>query len=579
MRLTTLFKSWPLILVWILVFILGSGLRFYKLGEVPVGVYWDEAAILLDAKTIVNTGKDMHGLSPFQAIFPSYGDYKLPMYIWLATASVAAFAPTAFAVRFPSAVVGVLSLGLVALLWNSLAKKRSESNEKTLQWGSLIGAFLLAISPWSLQFSRTAFEGHVGQFLLGTSVLLMIKKQRSWLWGALSAVIGALAVYSYYSVRFVWPGLLLVVALLQCWTLKPTVLKSLANWLSWAQSCSGVFVKAAVFGTVFALCLIPLVQSPSAAAADQFRLSTSSILNQTDWAVRSNQLREQAGNHLLDRVFYHRNWLMLQALFSNYAQQLDLNYLFFTGDPNLRHGTGRVGLLYWWLLPALFVGVYWWLTEKPKAGILLISWWLLALLPASVPTDVPHALRSLNALLPITLIVTAGVQQIGLTLVATTKKQIWLRWIAVGSAGILVTLALGSYLADYYGDYAERSAVAWQGGYKELAEAIWNVNQINATTWIETGDEKFYLWLMLLLEPSQPWTEEKYLFTQLGPYHINRVDWKAVVYDQEPMLVVMQTSALDLQIKERNLQPSWIITQKTFANQLSYSIAGFRWPD
>jgi 4-amino-4-deoxy-L-arabinose transferase-like glycosyltransferase len=578
MRLTSLLKSWPLILIWILVFALGFGLRFYKLGEVPVGVYWDEAAILLDAKTIVNTGKDMHGHSPLQAIFPSYGDYKLPVYIWLATASVAVFAPTAFAVRLPSALAGLFSMLVTALLWRALVKKDA-ADKQTLQWGGLIAATLMAISPWSLQFSRTAFEGHVGQLLLGLSLLALLKTQKSWFWGSISAVIGALAVYSYYSVRFVWPGLLLVAALLHCWTLKPMLLKSISDWWSWFKSCGSVFAKVVVFGAIFALCLLPLLESPFAAAADQFRLSTSSILNQIDWAVLSNQLREQAGNHTLDRVFYHRNLLMLQALATNYTKQLDLNYLFFTGDPNLRHGTGKIGLFYWWLLPALFVGGYWWLTEKPKAGILLISWWLLALLPASVPTDVPHALRSLNALLPITLILTAGVYQIGATLFETTKKLIWTRWIAFSIAVVLVLVTLGSYLSDYYGAYAERSAVAWQGGYRELADAIWAVNQINATTWIETGDEKFYLWLMLLLEPTEPWTEEKYLFTQLGPYHINRVDWKAVVYDQEPMLVVMQTSALDAQIKERNLQPSWIITQKTFDNQLSYSIAGFRWPD
>lgn len=578
MRLTSFLKSQPLLLVWIVIFLLGTVLRFYKLGTVPVGVYWDEAAILLDAKTIVNTGRDMHGLSPLQAIFPSYGDYKLPVYIWLATASVSLFAPTAFAVRLPSAIIGVLSLGLVAYLWQQLSKKSQALQQKQADWGSLIAAGILAITPWSLQFSRTAFEGHVGQFLLGVSVLCLIKKRQSWFWGTLSALLGALAVYSYYSVRFVWPGLLVVLALLQCWNLKPLVLNTAQDWLNLLKSCSSVVVKTTVFAVIFGLCLVPLLHSPHAAAADQFRLSTSSILNQTDWAVLSNQLREQAGNHAIDRVFYHRHLLMLQALAANYAQQLDLNYIFFTGDPNLRHGTGTVGLFYWWLLPALFVGGYWWLTQKPKAGILLFSWWLLALLPASVPTDVPHALRSLNALLPMTLILTAGVLQIILSVQAATKKLNLIRWVIWCMVAVGLIATISSYLFDYYGAYAERSAVAWQGGYHELAAEILFANQINATTWIETGDEKFYLWLMLLLEPQQPWTEAKYLFTQLGPYHINRVDWKAVVYDQAPTLVVMQTTALDTQIKERDLKPSWIITKKTYDNQLSYSIAAFRWP-
>lgn len=571
MRLLATFLNRRVVALFFLILSLAVILRFYQLGAVPVGTYWDETAILLDAKLLSLDWHDMHGLSGWQAIFPSYGDYKLPIYIWLSALSVRLFGATAFAVRFPSAVVGVLTVGLVAALWKSLVKKPATAN-LVVMWGGIIAAAILAISPWSLQFSRTAFEGHVGQFLLGLSVWCLMRTHKNWRWGIVSAVVGALAVYSYYSVRFVWPGLLVVSA----------VLAWLSDWqASWQKQVKlgiSIVIKTVAMGAIFWLCLLPLLRSPSAAAADQFRLSTRSVLNSEDWAIKSNILREQAGNHVWDRVFYHRDWLMAQSLLANYAQQLDLNYLFFQGDPNLRHGTGRVGLFYWWLLPALFVGGYWWLTEKPKTAIFLVSWWLLALLPASVPMDVPHALRSLNALIPITLILAAGMAQLLQSLLMATQKLPLLRW-SVVMLGMGVVAATGTaYLQDYYGNYAARSVVAWQGGYQELAQKIVMLNTLGATTWVETGDEKFYLWLMLQLDPAIARQETNYLMTQIGPYYINKVDWKAVVYDQTPMLVVMQTSALDLQLKERNLQPSWIVTEQTFPNQLSYSIAAFRWP-
>jgi len=584
-----IFKSRSIWVGWVLVLILGFSLRFWRLGLVPVGTYWDETAIWLDAKTLASTGHDIHGNTIFQAIFPSYGDYKLPVYIWLATASVAGFGSSSWAVRLPSALAGLGSLVLIAVLWQELISNQKNSEKFVWHWGGLIAAAILAISPWSLQFSRTAFEGHVGQFLLGISVWLLLKARKNWWYGPASAVFGGLAVYSYYSVRFVWPVLLMT--LMSFFWLKQLPFGSVltSKWYQWLKFGLNLgLTRIAVMGLIFLACLWPLVKSPLAREADQFRLSTSSVLTLKDWPVVSNQLREQAGNHIWDRVFYHRNWLLLQSLLVNYSKQFDLNYLFFTGDPNLRHGTGQVGLFYWWLLPSLLMGSYWWLTRRPLMGLFLFVWWLIALLPASVPTVVPHALRSLNALLPITLILAAGVaifMDVWLKQIPDFKKRLGSNWSWLAISILIIGVIfwnLGTYLRDYYGAYAERSAVAWQGGYADLAQKIISLNQISATTWIETKDEKFYLWLMLLLDQSAqsslPKLEKNYLFTQIGPYQINQVDWKAVVYDQTPMLVVMPTEALNLEIQNRQLQPSWIEVKRSYPNSTSYSIAAFRWP-
>jgi len=47
----------------IFILFLAIFLRFYKLGQIPVSLYWDEAAILLDAKIVSRTGHDMHNNS------------------------------------------------------------------------------------------------------------------------------------------------------------------------------------------------------------------------------------------------------------------------------------------------------------------------------------------------------------------------------------------------------------------------------------------------------------------------------------------------------------------------------------
>ncbi|KKT97629.1 MAG: hypothetical protein UX00_C0008G0003 [Microgenomates group bacterium GW2011_GWB1_45_17] len=68
-----------------MILLIAAVLRLYKLGSIPVSMYIDEIAIGVDAKSIAQTGRDMHGHSWLTPMFLSYGDYKLPVYIWIAT--------------------------------------------------------------------------------------------------------------------------------------------------------------------------------------------------------------------------------------------------------------------------------------------------------------------------------------------------------------------------------------------------------------------------------------------------------------------------------------------------------------
>src|SRR3989344_5210772 len=96
----------------IAIIILAAILSLYKLGEVPSGLYQDETAIGYNAYSLLETGKDEHGVS-YPLYFKSFGDYKLPVYIYLTAFSVKTFGLTGFAVRLPSAVFGILSVAAI----------------------------------------------------------------------------------------------------------------------------------------------------------------------------------------------------------------------------------------------------------------------------------------------------------------------------------------------------------------------------------------------------------------------------------------------------------------------------------
>ncbi|HZZ98924.1 MAG TPA: glycosyltransferase family 39 protein, partial [Candidatus Saccharimonadia bacterium] len=148
-------------LIFIGILVVTATLRLYKLGGVPSSMYIDEVAIGVDAKSLAQTGHDMHGNSIFSTMFPSYGDYKLPVYVWLATGSVKLFGATGFAVRLPSALAGIVTVALVFFLARELFEK-----DKHRDVIALCGAAITALLPWSILFSRTGFEGHVGQAIV-----------------------------------------------------------------------------------------------------------------------------------------------------------------------------------------------------------------------------------------------------------------------------------------------------------------------------------------------------------------------------------------------------------------------------
>ncbi len=442
--------------------------RFYQLGKIPFSLYIDELAMLVDAKSLANTSCDMHNKPFFQAMFFSYGDYKLPVYIWLASLSVKLFGVNEFALRLPSALAGLGTIFVIILLAKELfldTKKAHLKKQSVVSILKICSIVVVGFSPWSLLFSRTGFEGHVGQFFLSLAVLLLfLSKKNKWLI-LLSPFAAALSVYTYFSVRFVWPIIYLAWGVLFLFTTKKN---------SFNKKNLVLFI---IGGLIFASLLQPMHQNEYYSDSNKFRLSTKSVLTLKDWPVEANKLREITDNTIIDRIFYHRHLLLMQALAKNYAKNLSFNFLFLTGDDNLRHGTGEHGLFLWPLIFPFLLGLISLAKNNFKVFTFLIIWWLTALLPASAPMEVPHALRSLNALTPIALLIIFGLKKIcsfGLKN-AKLKFTACLYFLILGITTFL-------FLEFYFIQYPAKSALAWQDKHKEFALTILNLQ--DATDYI-----------------------------------------------------------------------------------------------
>lgn len=459
-------QKWPFLLLF------GAAIfvRFYQLGKIPLSLYIDELAILVDAKSLANTGYDMHGKPFFQAMFLSYGDYKLPVYVWLAALGVKLFGVNEFALRLPSALAGVGTIFVMILLAKELfsdTKKTpsivSACRDNILKICSII---VVGFSPWSLLFSRTGFEGHVGQFFLSLAVLLLfLSKKNKWLI-LVSPFVAALSVYTYFSVRFVWPIIYLAWGILFLFTTGKKFKSAFKN-NNFNKKKFAFFV---ISGLIFIALLQPMHRNEYYSDSNKFRLSTRSVLNLKDWPVEANKLREITDNTIVDRIFYHRHLLLMKALAENYTKNLSLNFLFLTGDSNLRHGTQEHGLFLWPLIIPFLLGLISLAKNNFKVFSFLIIWWLIALLPASAPMEVPHALRSLNALAPIALLIIFGLKKTYLL----STKNIKLKFTAC-LYFLILGIAAFSFLEFYFIQYPIKSALAWQDKHKEFAITLLNL--------------------------------------------------------------------------------------------------------
>lgn len=399
-------------------------LRLYQLGSIPVSLYWDEVSIGYNAYAIGETGKDEYGTA-FPLIFRAFDDYKLPGQVYLTVPFIKVFGLTEQAVRLPAVIIGALTVLVTYFLIKGLLPKKEKL--------ALLTALLLAISPWHLLFTRASFEAGSGLFFIVLGATLILTKKKGAIF--LGAIVFALSAYFYRSAQIVAP--LLLVGLV-------------------------VFTKKFKLGlaalTLFIVLSGPIVYQTFIGVGNT-RINQVGVANETfDQTVESARLIEESGNTPLARIIYNRRLVYAGQFVKNYVSHLDPYYLFIHGDPFARHRTAGVGILFYWEIVAIPLGIW----ALKKKAVLPLYWWIIALIPAALAMPTPHALRSLNALPIPQLLSAAGV----IFLVKKTKL--------VGQivACLLVTVCCYYVLQQYFVASPGRYSFAWGHPYKELVQII-----------------------------------------------------------------------------------------------------------
>jgi 4-amino-4-deoxy-L-arabinose transferase-like glycosyltransferase len=368
------------------IIVLAALLRLWQLGTVPAGLHADEAAYGYNAYSLLVTGNDEYGDS-FPLVLQSFGDYKPALYAYLTIPAIVLFDLTAFAVRLPSAVFGIMSVGVLYLLVARLLKNQPIA---------LLSALLLAISPWHVTLSRTTSEVVVSVcFLLLLAYALTHVQERFTLWWCgIALVVGVFALGSYTASRFF---VVLLTALFALFAVRL------------------VRNRVRMNGILLMLCLlfigVGLLMSTRDSAS---RFNQVSIFSNPETKlVLEEQIREdQFTQPLVTRAFHNKIVNYTRTALANYDTYFRLDFLFLSGGKPDRMVIPESGLFYLWQLPFLLIGLYVVARKRMRAGFFLIGWWLLLLLPAAITFDeIPNVYRALIILPPLLIIIAIGINE------------------------------------------------------------------------------------------------------------------------------------------------------------------------
>ncbi len=427
----------------VVILILASVLRFWDLAGNPPGLTWDEAAFGYNAYSIAQTGRDEYGnLLPLN--LKSFGDYKPALYAYLTIPFVATLGLNEVAVRLPAVLFGIGLVFLTYLLINQLF------NNKFL---SLCCAFMMAISPWAIIFSRPAIEASVTLFLIVLGTLFYLKGLTKPPFLIFSAVSFAVGLFSYQSARLFIPILIFGLIIIYRKQIKYSRYLLLSA------------VILLVSGLLTAFLLFGLGQSNRLAAMNFFAYQRS--------VEEVNQIAFEDGlnkDNIHFQILHGEWWSYVRGLFERYFIYYAPKMLFVDGDYNPRHSLPDVGPLYYFSIVLVPLGIIYLL--KYKKGNLIFFWLFTASLPAVFSRDLISLFRALNMVLPV--IVLEG---IGLYSLITILKQKTGRLFYV-SIALLIMVIVFNFLIflDQYFIHARREySEFWLYGYKPMISDLMKI--------------------------------------------------------------------------------------------------------
>ncbi len=416
---------------------LAAYLRLYRLSEIPPGVNRDEASIGYTAYSLLQTGKDEYGRS-FPLSFESFGDWKLPLYIYTTIPFVRLLGMTELAVRLPSALAGIFSIGalyvLVRILFGNIPL-------------ALLSSLILTLSPWHIHISRVESESNVAIFLSTLATIFFLKaiSRKRTLWLTLSGLFFAATYYTYHGSHIFTT--LLAAGLLM---LHHKEVFRIPRWPI-AAGVSFFFVAFILVFTLF--------------SANKTKISGIGIFGNPTVVherIELPRLIHEDPSSLFSRILHNKPVYALITMSQNFLKSYSPEFLFIKGGDNHAHNIKGYANMHLFESIFLILGITLLLTGIKKRQYSLIVWWIVvAGVAPAITKDAPHSNRMFAIVPALAITVALGMQHVLLM----NKK------ITIFSSIVIGLFYIGSlflYADAYFIHFPKEEARHWGDGYKKL---------------------------------------------------------------------------------------------------------------
>lgn len=442
----------------VLIIILASFLRLWKLDQVPVSMFSDELDVGYQAYSILKTGKD-YSENVLPLHFESQAEYRTPLYIYASIPTVAILGITPYGVRLPAAIFGILGVYALYLLSNQIISRKFSGWD--LDFG-LLPALLLTISPWHIQYSRAAFEVTmmIAFLMFGLYFFFRYSKSGKCLW--LSVLLLGLTPWIYSTAKLFIPFFTLSLVFI------------------WRKKLS----KIDRFQLIKAILVITLMVAPmifvtlKGQAGNRFSyisVFTNPTL-ETDASydrLIDTQVRQKFGGGVLSqissRLIHNKYSIIAGNIVENILSSFSTEFLFTRGDTNLRHSIDGMGQFYKIEFISLILGLILFFAKfkDKKVKQFIGAWIILGVIPTALTREGgQHATRLIIILPPLILLISYGIYSLWKE---CPKKlaQIFLLLYAV-------TLGVNFYFYqhNYWYNNPWHSERSWHAGYKELVDGV-----------------------------------------------------------------------------------------------------------
>lgn len=480
--------------------------RFFILDAVPAGFDPDEAEFAFNAYTLNKYLKNENNeFFPYQV--DTYGNFRPLALPYLIAFSIKFFGNTVFAVRFPNACFGVLTV-LAMFLFAKLIFRRVKT--------AFFASWLIAISPWSVFLSRGTAEPVMAMFFIIMMYIFLIKAWKSK--NSLQLVLVYLFAFLAF---FTYTGVLPLIFLLSGSLIFFLILRT--KKIIWQT--------AIPFFTLIIFPILPIALTNPGYLNGRFKqtsvfdgMGKLGVKLVTEEQIRENGFNRVSYQNLITQFFHNVPINTVNTIFDNWTKHLSFEYLYFKGGEPNRLQVPQTGVFL--LVESMFaVGGVLLLFQRRKYWLLLfaVSVVMISFLPAGLTVEeVPSTHRPIFAIVGFFLL-----ESYFLTWFA---GQVQTNRLATSLAG-LMTVVLAYEIAFYLHNYLvlqprHKNWYRHPEMYEAAKYVYLNKDKFDQIYWVKNSVEPVYFYYFFnRLDPkevidnptkthSASWSQGKITFVQ-----------------------------------------------------------------